>query len=658
MCGIAGFVGAWGNPEQRRAVAAQMGAELLHRGPDDGGTWVDECVALAHRRLSIVDLSPLGHQPMLSADERYVLVFNGEIYNDGDLRAELQQAGYVFRSRSDTEVILAACAVWGVGRAIGRMVGMFAFALWDRRDRHLVLARDRMGKKPLYWAQFNGVLLFGSELKALRAHPLFQCQLNRAAAASFIRHNYIPAPASIYAGVSKLPPAHILHVPWGGEPSLECYWDLRAIAVESEERALRLGDEEVVDRLETLLRDAVRRRMVADVSVGAFLSGGVDSSAVVALMQAESTRKVRTFSIGFDVADYDESHHARRVAEHLGTDHTELRVTEQHALDVIPQLPRMFDEPFADSSQIPTYLVSAMARRHVTVALSGDGGDELFAGYNRYLWAARLWGWIDIIPRQLRCAAAGAIRSVPATTWTKAFSLMPPRMRPPQAGNKLHRLAALLDHRSPDGIYRDLVSHWQPAEVMPDVVEPRDSILWDDSLLAEMPAFVSRMQLQDQMTYLPDDILVKVDRASMAVALEARAPLLDHRVVEFAWSLPHAMRVRGGEGKWALRQVLYRHVPRALVDRPKMGFGIPIGTWLRGPLREWAEHLLASEVLAMDGLFDPAPIRARWEEHLSGRRDWQYHLWDILMFQAWRQHWLVERPSAPSQNLVFSSGPT
>ena len=583
MCGIAGFLAGPSSGLERELadVSSAMNSCLRHRGPDDGGNWsdVEAGVALIHRRLSIIDLSPAGHQPMVSADGRFVISYNGEVYSHQPIAAELAAGGHKFRGHSDTEAIVESFAANGIEPTLKRMIGMFAIALWDRRERTLTLIRDRLGIKPLYWAKFGELFLFGSELKALRAHPGWTPRIDRNAVAAFMRHNYIPAPHTIYQGVHKLEPGSILTLPWHGDPQISRFWDARAGARDGMLRPLEGSDDELTGQFETLLLDAIGRRMIADVPLGAFLSGGIDSSTVVALMQAARPGKVRTFSIGFDIPGYNEAPQAAAVAKHLQTEHTELTVTPNEALDVIPRLPEWYDEPFADSSQIPTYLVSAMTRKYVTVALSGDGGDELFAGYNRYQLTQRFWRTLSLLPRPLRNGAAAGLTALSPDRWTSLLSALPARVRPPQAGDKMHKAASVLRLDDPDAIYRRLVSHWEPAEIMVEAREPR-SLLDDPTLAKEFPDLLSRMQFLDLVTYLPDDILTKVDRASMAVALEARVPLLDHRVVEFSWRLPHHAKVRGNVSKWLLRQVLYRHVPPALVERPKMGFGIPLGEWL------------------------------------------------------------------------------
>jgi len=648
MCGIAGFLNTRAAVSLADAseISAAMNRSLQHRGPDDDGVWIDAevGVSLVHRRLSIVDLSPAGHQPMVSADGRFVITFNGEVYSFPEIRKDLEARGVTFRGQSDTEVILESIGLFGLDATLPRMIGMFAIALWDRRDRTLTLFRDRLGIKPLYWAKFGKLFLFGSELKALRAHPGWTPRIDQSAVASFMRHNYIPAPHSIYEGVHKLEPGTILTLPWGGEPKIERYWDARAVAREGTRHPLGGGDAELIEQLETLLQDAVRRRMIADVPLGAFLSGGIDSSTVVAMMQSANAGRVRTFTIGFAEADYDEAPHAAAVARHLGTEHTELTVTARQALDVIPHLPEWYDEPFADSSQIPTYLVSAMTRGHVTVALSGDGGDELFGGYNRYKLARRLWRNLILLPFPLRSALARTATAIAADRWTNLLSGLPGRRVPAQIGDKIYKAASLLRQRDPNAVYLQLITHWNPAAVAPGAPE-QHGVLFDKRIASEFPDLLSRMQFLDLVTYLPDDILTKVDRASMAVGLEARVPLIDHRVVEFAWRLPQRMKIRNGQSKWALRQILDRHVPRTIMERPKMGFGIPLGDWLRGPLRDWAEHLLSEQRLREAGLLDAALVRRHWQEHLSGDRNWQYLIWDVLMLEAWRERWDTAQPA-------------
>ncbi|MGD9615216.1 MAG: asparagine synthase (glutamine-hydrolyzing) [Alphaproteobacteria bacterium] len=646
MCGIAGLWEQRGRmaPDALAAIAAAMTDTLVHRGPDAGDVWLDPQagLALGHRRLSIIDLSPAGAQPMVSSCGRFVLSYNGEVYNADELRSELEAAGRRFRGHSDTEAIVEGAAVWGVEATVKRLIGMFAMALWDRRERVLYLVRDRLGIKPLYWAEFDGRVLFGSELKALRVDRSWTPELDREALLALLRFGYIPAPDTIYSGVYKLPPGTILQASTGARPVVAPYWSLQDIARQGQNARFSGGEAEAAEALDALLRDAVRRRMVADVPLGAFLSGGIDSSTVVALMQAQSARPVRTFSIGFHEHEYNEGENAAAVARHLGTEHTELYAEPRHALDVIPQLADMYDEPFADSSQLPTYLVSKMTRAHVTVALSGDGGDELFAGYTRYFRGQGVWRAIDAAPRPLRALAAGGIWALPPSAWSALGTVIPEPRRPAQFGDKMHKLAGVLaGEPEASAFYRQIVSLWaDPASVVKGARE-RPGLLDDARIKSLVPDFIERMQYLDTLTYLPDDILTKVDRASMAVALEARVPLLDHRVVAFSWSLPPAMKAGSGIGKRLLRSVLHRYVPRELVDRPKMGFAVPLDRWLRCELRGWAESLLDRHRLEQDGILDPTAIRRRWSEHLAGKRNWQASLWAVLMFQAWKARWLA-----------------
>ncbi len=648
MCGIAGFhqlPAALPAEEQARALTAMRDA-LVHRGPDRAGNWCDAQagIALGHRRLSILDLSPAGDQPMVSSDGRWVLAFNGEIYNHHELRRELEAGGHTFRGHSDTESLLEGIAAWGPVPTLQRCRGMFALALWDRRERRLLLARDRFGEKPLYHARCGDTFLFASELKAFHQHPAFRPEVDRDALCLYLRHNYLPQPYSIYRGVTQLPPGCILVRDASGKTAEpEPYWSFSAAVEESLDDPWRGGEEEAVAALESLLEQVVAERMEADVPLGALLSGGIDSSTVTALMQRRATEPVRTFSVGYADENYNEAHHAALVARHLGTRHTELQVTPDDALALIPRLPEIHDEPFADASQLPTTLISRLTREHVTVALTGDGGDEVFGGYNRYFWALRLQRATGRIPPPLRRAAAAAIRFLPPALWDRLFSLasplLPAGLRFSLPGDKLHKLAGVLAFGDLPDLYRRLISHWpDPGAMVVNGSEP--------PLLREleqgMPAGVTgarRMMYLDTLGYLPGDILTKVDRAAMSASLETRVPLLDHRLVAFAWRLPVEFLIRGGRGKHLLRRVLHRQVPAELVERPKMGFAVPLDSWLRGPLRDWAEALLEPSRLRREGFLDPAPIRQRWREHLSGRRNWQYHLWGVLMFQAWLERW-------------------
>ncbi len=644
MCGIAGYFEA---PDAVRArsldVAAQeMARSMRARGPDDQGTWTDERsgVALAHARLSVVEVSQAGHQPMTSACGRYVLVYNGETYNTEELREELGPDGS-WRGHSDTEVVLACCARWGVRRTAEKLLGMFAFALWDAEEQRLTLVRDRIGIKPLYWGLLDGSFLFASELKALMTIPGWKREIDRDALASYFRFGYVPTPWSIFAGVHKLEPGTILTWQRGREPSIEQFWSFRDVARFGGEHLLALGDTEATDALDALISDAVSRRMIADVPVGAFLSGGIDSSVVVAAMQELSSKPVHTFTIGWQEAQYNEAEHAAVIASHLGTHHTELHVSPEDAQAVIPHLADYYDEPFADSSQVPTFLVSQLARQDVTVALSGDGGDELLCGYNRYLWGEKIWNRTGHLPLGLRKLAARSITRLSPGDWDRITQAVPKALRPPLLGMKLHKVASVMAVNDQAALYRRLASLWpNPTQLVPQALEAKN-VLWDAGMASDFPSFRERMQVWDALTYLPDDILAKVDRASMSVSLEARVPLLDHRIAEFAFRLPGHQRVRDGRGKWLLREVLARRVPRHMFERPKMGFSIPIAEWLRGPLRPWAENLLSPEALGSGGLLDLRPIRQAWQEHLTGRASNEGQLWAVLMFQAWRQHWSI-----------------
>ncbi len=642
MCGLTGiwFFESAPDAGARARILASMRDTLTHRGPDDDGVWFDAEAGfgLGFRRLAIVDLTPSGHQPMPSQDGRYVVAFNGEIYNHGDLRRELSGAGCTFKGTSDTEVVVEAIARWGVHATLERLNGMFAIAIWDRAQRALHLVRDRLGIKPLYWSLAQGRLLFGSELKALRACPGFAPSVDRGAMAAYLRLGYVPAPHSIYGGVSKVQPGTRVTIGADARVDITTFWSLDAVIARGQARRRSMSDEEAVTGLESLLRDAIGKQMLADVPLGAFLSGGIDSSTVVALMQAQSDRPVRTFTIGFAEAGYDEAGAARAVAAHLGTEHTELRVEPRHALEVIPRLATHHDEPFADSSQIPTALLCELTRRSVTVALSGDGGDELFAGYERYALAEHVWGRVSRIPGPLRALLAGIARGAASPLMATLLSHLPKTAGGNLNAARLTKLAAALSGSNRDDLYRQIVSNWgHPERLLPGVTEVGHPLLQDRTTGSALD-YIDRMRELDLRTYLPDDILTKVDRASMAVSLEARVPLLDHRVVEYAWTLPRPVLVREGAGKWLLRQVLYRHVPRALVDRPKMGFAVPIDVWLRGPLRAWAEDLLSVEALARTGL-EPRLVRMCWEQHVSGRQDWHYPIWNILMLQAWTRRW-------------------
>ena len=642
MCGFAGYWQSNGiNDVEGQAQILKMIETLIHRGPDGEGTWEDPIVGLAlgHRRLAIQDLSLAGKQPMLSVSQRFVITFNGEVYNAPALFKELNEngEGISWRGHSDTEIMLACIESWGLLNAVKRFIGMFAFALWDRQEHQLHLVRDRLGIKPLYYGYQRKALLFGSELKALRGHPSFQGEINRNALALFFRHNVIPTPYTIYQNIHKLQPGTILTFASPSEKPISLtYWDAWTIAEAGQENMF-LGDyEEAVIELEHLLKDAIQLRLLSDVPLGAFLSGGIDSSTVVALMQNQSAQPVRSFSIGFSETEYNEAPHAAAVAQHLGTNHTELFVTPADAVAALPQLPTIFDEPFADSSQIPTFLVSQLTRQHVTVALSGDGGDELFCGYNRYLWAGPLWNQLGRLPKFTRKGMSWGLHALSVEQWNQLYRvsepIVPIRWRMQAPGRNAHRLAEILALTNERALYRGMVSHWDESPVF-DTQEPITRLT--GTRQPHCHSFTEWMMAQDLVTYLPDDILTKVDRASMAVALEARVPLLDHRVVEFAWSLPLEWKLRQKTGKQILRDVLYKHVPRHLIERPKMGFGIPLDRWLRHDLRDWAEDLLDERKIKQQGYLNNVPIRNKWNEHLSEKSNWQYHLWDVLMWQAW-----------------------
>ena len=651
MCGIAGIfdpaasIGA----DRLGALASTMASSLVHRGPDASGLWVDAHagVALGHRRLAVIELGPGGAQPMVSTGGRWVVAYNGEVYNHRDLRHRLERAGTGFRSGSDTEVLVAAVERWGVDRALDACEGMFAAAMWDRQNHHLHLVRDRFGEKPLYYGWVGSVFAFGSELKAVRTLPGFAPELDRHAVARYLRHNCIPAPDTIYRGVRKLRPGHLATVTRASTPGVlpapRCFWSAAEAVDRARQHPLTSSDSEMTDRLEDTLSQAVADRMVADVPVGAFLSGGIDSSTIVSLMQRHATRPVRTFTVGFADRSFDESAEAAAVAAHLGTDHTAVRVGDAEAVEVIGHLPDIWDEPFADVSQIPTYLVSRVARQEVTVSLSGDGGDELFAGYNRHAWLDRVWRWAASMPAGTRRATGSALGRIPPAAVegaARATSLLPAGWQVRNPSNKMTKLARVLAASDPEDAYRALTSHWPNSSSMVLGADPRDAGEDQTSSPVLGGGITEQMLWLDLVGYLPDDILAKVDRAAMAVSLETRIPFLDRQVFDLAWSLPLDAKLRGGRTKWLLRQVLDRHVPATLVDRPKMGFGLPIGSWLRGELGPWAEHLLDERRLSAQGLLDPLPVRRAWDLHRSGRRDLGYELWDVLVLQAWIDRWM------------------
>ena len=648
MCGIAGILGA---KEMLDDHLQAMAVVLRHRGPDHHGVWfdADTRVGFAHTRLSILDLSTAGHQPMPSASGRFIISFNGEIYNHLEMRTCLQESGSApnWRGHSDTETLLAGFETWGIEATVQKTIGMFAFAVWDKHTRTLTLARDRIGEKPLYYGWQNDTFLFASELKAIQCHPNFSGDINRNALTVYLQFGNVPAPQSIYTGISKLTPGTLLTVTL--DSAKECipvpYWSLLDVARNCQQDPFQGSDSEALAQLTSMLSAAVLSQQIADVPVGAFLSGGIDSSLIVALMQSQTNKPVHTFTIGFENVQYNEANYARAVANHLGTQHTELIVSATQAQEVIFGLPTLYDEPFADSSAIPTFLVSKLAHRDVTVSLSGDGGDELFCGYNRYS------NKVEKIPRFLRKPLALILDSMSPNTWdlvaSLASPLLPNSLQFTSPGDRAHKLALVLACGSSSHLYERLLSQWPEANGIVLGADYKSSIqsLWQQ--LSDFKSNELKMMACDTLGYLPNDILHKVDRAAMGVSLETRVPFLDHRIIEFAWQLPQHMKIRNGQRKWILRELLYKYVPRDLIERPKAGFGIPIGDWLRGPLRDWAEDLLSESRLRQEGYFDPTPIRRKWSEHLSGKRNWQEPLWTVLMFQAWlKNNLLYSTPSA------------
>jgi asparagine synthase (glutamine-hydrolysing) len=655
MCGISGLFDFQARPsDSLRPTCERMSNALLHRGPDDSGVWVDESghIALGHRRLSILDLSVAGRQPMISACGRYVIVFNGEVYNYLSIRSQLQTEGIApeFHGHSDTEVMLAAIAAWGLDRALYRFIGMFSFALWDRQEHTLHLVRDRIGIKPLYYGWAEGSFIFGSELKALKAHPDFDDRINRDALALYLRHNYIPAPYSIYEHAFKLEPGHVLTLKVGeklasarGRLTTRPYWTAYDAWKDGAEHPWHGTANEAIETLEELLLDSIKLRMISDVPLGVFLSGGIDSSTVTALMQTISALPVKTFSIGFHDANFNEAHYAAQVAEHLSTDHTELYVTENDVLAVVPDVPEIYDEPFGDSSLIPTILVSRLAREKVTVALSGDGGDELFCGYQRYFFVERLWRSMSRLPARLRGLAARVIRKTPrpvlgSMSYPLSYLLGKTALPGSTPVNRFFEFADLLDESKFVHFYRRLVSQIKsPADLVIGSGD-RNTGAFEAGDWMDTWDYFHLMSYLDVISYLPDDLLVKLDRASMAVGLEARDPLLDHRIVEFAAGMPTHLKIRDNVGKWLLRRVLTKYVPERLIDRPKMGFGIPIETWLRGPLKSWTGSLIETKKLEAEGYLRSALVQKMWTEHQSGQRNWSPQLWSILVFEGWLEN--------------------
>ncbi len=658
MCGITGFIGLSGSHSLEQ-VTRSMGNSLCHRGPDDGDIWLDaeNRLGLGHRRLAVLDLSPAGHQPMLSAAGRYVLVFNGEIYNHFALREQLAREEVLqsdWHGHSDTETLLACFAAWGITETLQQCVGMFALAVWDRQEQQLFLGRDRMGEKPLYYGWCNGCFVFASELKALRCYPGFNSKISRDALCLYFRHIYIPAPWSIYRDMYKLEPGCLLTVKPGAQPPSELpqapgtgqgwrifrYWGL-ADQVLAGRSNLITDQQEAIHAVESALQDSVRVQSIADVPLGAFLSGGLDSSLIVALMQTRNRKPVKTFTIGFTESGFNEAEYARAVADHLQTEHTELYLSGRQAMEVIPLLPDLYDEPFADSSQIPTFLVARMTREHVTVALSGDGGDELFGGYNRYLWVPAIWNklsWLPYAIRQRLCRLLIRSAALGQADGRWISRMLPDRVQVALAGDKLQKLGLRLQNvRTIDEFYCSLISEWNaPGELVRAGQEPQ-TLLARSREWPDLPQPEERMMYLDAMTYLPGDILCKVDRAGMGVSLESRIPFLDHRLVELSWRIPLGLKIRDGQGKWLLRRILHKYVPTELLERPKQGFAIPLGEWLRQPLRDWAEDLLDPHTMAEQGLLHVEPVQKKWQEHLTGKQNWEQSLWTVLMFQAWLQ---------------------
>jgi asparagine synthase (glutamine-hydrolysing) len=646
MCGLTGCWTKQTNASLHASVKA-MSQALKHRGPDAGAVWVDESegIGLGHRRLKVIDLSENGAQPMHSSCNRYVLVFNGEIYNHHTLRTELEEQGLApnWRGHSDTEILLAGFVAWGVAATLQRSVGMFSLALWDKKERRLTLGRDRFGEKPLYygWVGKGNSLsfVFGSELKALREFPNFHNEINRDALALYFKFSAVPAPYSIYQDIFKLEPGHILVIEREGfyQKSIQIkpYWQLTDV-IEKSASNLISDDIEAVELLDSVLRESVKQQSIADVPLGAFLSGGVDSSLITALMQDQSNRPIQTFTVGFDETAFDESPYALAVAKHLKTDHHELRVTSADALELIPNLPELYDEPFADSSQIPTYFICQAARQKVTVALSGDAGDELFGGYNRYFWGRRIWKKFSWLPPGARRLLGKGILGPSVDAWDAMNYFLPRNYQVTNLGSKAYKMAYRLEQvENLDDLYRSLVMIWPEGKDIVKSSKKLPTILDYPNIVENISEAEHRMMLWDSLTYLPDDILTKVDRAAMGVSLETRIPFLDHRVAELAWRMPLNMKLRNGKGKWALRQILYKHVPSNLIERPKAGFGIPLGQWLRGPLLDWAENLINEERLESEGYLNSKLIRETWSQHLSKRYDWPLELWSVLMFQAW-----------------------
>ncbi len=649
MCGVSGFYSnsffSFSN------IINKMNEAIYHRGPDTSGVWENEKmgIAMGHQRLSIIDLSSAGNQPMKSSSGNLILTYNGEVYNHLEIRKDIERSlpSIKWKGNSDTETLLEALDLWGIEKTLKKIDGMFAFVVWSQKTHSLILARDRIGEKPLYYGWQgkgeNKVFLFASELKALKAHPEFNNKIDRDAMTLQLRHNCIPAPYSIYKDIFKLLPGHYLEMKQSDLknkllPTTNKYWSLTNNAIYGNNNQLTLGNINIQRELEENLKNTVKKQMISDVPLGAFLSGGIDSSTIVALMQSQSNNPIKTFTIGFTENDYSEAEYAKKIAKHLGTNHTEIYLSSKTALDVIPKLPEIYDEPFSDSSQIPTYLLSQLTKQHVKVAISGDGGDELFCGYNRYIVSKKFERIINSTPINIRRILSSGLRALSPQNWSKISKFLPFLNKYSNFGDKIYKGAYALEAKNLYELYYNLCSHWQnPTDVIINSKEP-------GTLLNEFKPELEGLNIQQQMmaldsiTYLPDDILVKVDRASMASSLETRVPFLDHKLIEYVNKIPHSLKFRNGQGKWILRQILSKYVPKNLTDRPKMGFGVPIDEWLRGPLKDWAEHLLSEKKLEQEGYFNKKSIRIKWEQHLSGKKNWQFDLWDILMFQAWLEN--------------------
>ena len=644
MCGIAGFIDLNGfSLLQAQNIGKSMGKAIQHRGPDDSGLWIekDYGVVLVHQRLAILDLTQFGHQPMLSGSGRYVICFNGEIYNHKQLRSELDLNGEApnWRGHSDTETILACFDAYGIKQTLKKLVGMFSIALWDKSTKQIFLARDRMGEKPLYYGKHGKLLLFSSELKALHAHPNFSPNINKDSLSLYIRYNYIPQPFSIYRGIKKLPPGHFVRLKQNTKP--EPFYSLSHTVTSGKMNIFKGSETEVINRVENTLKNTVKSQMQSDVPLGAFLSGGVDSSLILALMQEQQSRRVQSFSIGFDDKNYNEAPFAKKIAKYIGTDHSELYVDARQARNIIPYLPKIYDEPFSDSSQIPTLLLTQFAKKSVKVSLSGDGGDEIFGGYNRYTWVKRSWPKFRYIPKPFKNLMAKLITSIPPSRWNiiaePILSIMPQKFQYVNFGDKLHKLSSILNCVSTEELYRTLISNCDtPNDIVISGKEPKTKLNFDDGILNAL-SNVEKLMFYDTLMYLSDDILVKVDRAAMNFSLETRAPFLDHRLIDLAWQLPFNFKIRNGINKWCLRELLYKRIPKQLIERPKMGFGVPIGDWLKGPLREWVFDLLDKKRMEQSGYFKTSEIHERLEQHISGKKNWQYFLWNILMFETWRK---------------------